>query len=66
MSTRYNLVLREASTDDAKSIARILRSIGDFSHIDNEPEESTEKRIASRSMRSQPSHDQIFVAVLGE
>lgn len=64
MNTDENLTIRMANADDAKSIAQILRAIGDFAHINLEPEAETENRIKLRLLHSQPSHDQIFVAIL--
>lgn len=60
------LIIRNANSDDAKSIAQILRAIGDFAHINKEPEAETENRIKSRLLHSQPSHDQILVALLND
>jgi GNAT superfamily N-acetyltransferase len=41
-----NLQIRQAQTTDAGAITRILRSLGWFAHLNSEPVETTEARIA--------------------
>ncbi len=58
----HNLHIRDASIDDAASIASILRAIGDFPHVNAESHADTTRRIRTRIDNSISSHDQILVA----
>jgi GNAT superfamily N-acetyltransferase len=62
MPTTSNVAIRPARPDDATGIAAVLRDVGWFEHINDDPEEATAARVAEQLARCAAGASTVLVA----